>query len=272
MSKRMNSKFRICLAYVRNEYYNLCVYRSAFWMRMAYTCLMMHTVGYVWKALYASGLGTMEVGINQVITYAVLGVALDSIMNPAFGPQVYIAEQVRKGTIEIDILRPIDLQFQMFAKNIGSIVVRLCIYVVPSLVIAHHLFGLLIPGLINMSAFALSLMLAILVNFLLNFLLGLFSMMTMNIRNIIWGYNATHRFFSGQMVPLWLFPGLLGIVGKCLPFQCVYAIPMSIYISDYRDISLLSTLGVQSLWVVGLLILSRLLMKRVFTNLMIQGG
>ena len=106
----------------------------------------------------------------------------------------------------------------------------------------------------------------------MNFILGLLSMITMNIKNINWGYNAVLRFFSGQMVPLWIFPGILGTVSGILPFRCIYAIPMSIYIGNDAGVDMLRVLGVQFVWILLLWIVSRLLMKRVFARVMIQGG
>ena len=259
-------------AFIRNEFFNATVYRTVFWLRLVYTFLMMYSVGYVWRALYATGTGRMDWTLPQMITYAVMGVALESIMLPYYGPQSYIMEQVRKGTIEMDIMKPLDFQFYMFAKNIGSLLVRLGLLVVPSLIVAYFMFGLQLPCTGILLAFTLSLILAILVSFLLNYMLGLLSMVTMNIRNIFWGYNAMLRFFSGQSVPLWLFPGSLEIISTMLPFRCIYSIPMSIYIDSYQGAALWGQLGRQALWCAILFICSRLMTKRVLTKLMIQGG
>ncbi len=272
MNKNKGFIIRTGKAFIRTEFYDLSIYRASFWFRQLYTFLMMYSVGYVWKALYASSSSVMSVGLSDTITYAVLGVALESIMHPSNGPQMYMMEQVRRGSIEMDIIKPIDFQFYMLCKNMGQIIVKLLFLVIPSLVVAHFLFELAIPSLGLFLVFLLSLFLGILVSFLLNFILGLMSMITMNIRNINWGYNATLRFFSGQMVPLWLFPGLLSIFSNILPFRCIYAIPMSIYIGNYNGFSLLSVMNVQLLWVCILFICTRFLMNNIFRKLLIQGG
>ena len=80
------------------------------------------------------------------------------------------------------------------------------------------------------------------------------------------------RFFSGQMVPLWIFPGMLGIISDFLPFRCIYAIPMSIYIGNYAGMDMLVALAVQFTWIFVLWLTSHLLMKQVFARVMIQGG
>jgi ABC-2 type transport system permease protein len=232
----------------------------------------MYSVGYVWRALYAANPSVAGVPIPQMISYAVLGVALEAILHSRNGPQIYIMEQVRKGTIEMDIMKPIDFQFYMFAKNMGSIAVRFLFLVLPSLIAAFFLFSLELPDLPAFFGFLCSLTCSVIVSFFLNFILGLLSMVTMNIRNINWGYNALLRFFSGQMVPLWIFPSVLGVISDFLPFRCIYAIPMSIYIGNYVGVDMLGALVVQFIWIFILWLTSRLLMKRVFARVMIQGG
>lgn len=263
---------RTGVAFLRNEFYNMSIYRVSFWLNLIYTFLMMYSVGYVWRALYAANPSVTGVPLPQMISYAVLGVALEAILHPRNGPQRYIMEQVRKGTIEMDIMKPIDFQFYMFAKNIGGIAVRFLFLVLPSLIAAFFLFSLELPGLPAFFGFLCSLICSVIVSFFMNFILGLLSMVTMNIRNINWGYNALLRFFSGQMVPLWIFPSVLGVISDFLPFRCIYAIPMSIYIGNYAGMDMLGALTVQFTWIFVLWLTSRLLMKRAFTRVMIQGG
>ncbi len=259
-------------AFFRNEFYNVSAYKASFWMRMVYNMLMMYSVGYVWRALYASGAGNASVPLPLMITYAVLGIVLESVMHPGNGPQTYMAGQVRSGAIEMDILKPMDFQFQMLAKNMSSMLVRVGILVAPSLVLAGFLFGLQRPTALGLTGCVISLCLGMGVGFMLNFMLGLTGMLTMHIRNINWGYNATVRFFSGQMVPLWIFPGALSAAADLLPFRCLYAIPMTIYIGEAAGTDMLALLGIQVAWLAVLFVCSRLLMRHVCEKLMIQGG
>ena len=161
-------------------------------------------------------------------------------------------------------------RFLAFTQNLKRS--RFLFLVLPSLIVAFFLFSLKLPDLSALFGFLCSLVFSIIVSFFLNFILGLLSMITMNIRNINWGYNALLRFFSGQMVSLWIFPSALGVISDFLPFRCIYAIPMSIYIGNYAGIDMLRELGVQFTWILVLGLLSRLLMKRVFARVMIQGG
>jgi len=259
-------------AFLKNEFYNLSIYKTSFWFNFVFTFLMMYTVGYVWRALYATNPNVSDVPLPQMITYAVLGIALEAVLHPHNGPQIYMMEQVRKGAIELDILKPIDFQFYMFSKTMGVMFVRLVFLVLPSLVIAHFLFSFQIAKIVQMLLFLISLLLSFCISFLLNFFIGLISMVTMNIKNIYFGYNALLRFFAGQMIPLWLYPSGIKYLSDILPFRGIYAIPMSIYVGDVGAFGVIGDLLFQFSWIVILLVATRLYMKYVFKRLMIQGG
>ena len=40
---------RTGMAFLRNEFYNMSIYRVSFWLNFIYTFLMMYSVGYVWR-------------------------------------------------------------------------------------------------------------------------------------------------------------------------------------------------------------------------------
>lgn len=272
MKKMKSNKLKICIAFLRSEFCDLSIYRISFWFNLVYTFLMMYSVGYVWRTLYAANSKVAIVELSEMISYAVLGVALEIVMHPANGPQNYIMEQVRNGTIELDILKPIDFQFYMFVKNMGRILVRFTFLVFPSLVIAYFFFSLKLPSVIQLIGFIISLLFSLIVSFLLNFIIGILSMVTMNIRNISWGYNALLRFFSGQMVPLWIFPSILKKIGNALPFKCIYSIPISIYISNYKGAEVLGALKSQCFWIIFLIVCSRVFLYKILNKLVVQGG
>ena len=263
--------FKAGLAFARAEFYNAGIYRMNYWLSFVYTFLMMYSVGHVWRVLYDANPERLVIGLQEMTTYAVLGIALIAIMHRE-GPQFYIMEQVRTGRIELDILKPMDFMFYMMCKTIGSGLTRMLGMVLPSLVVAYFLFGFTLPSLVNGAVFLVSVVLAFMVVFMLKFIMGLVSMVTMNIRNIMFAYNAIQNFFGGMMVPLWLFPGALGTASLILPFRSIYYIPISIYIGRYEGAELLAALGLQLFWIFALGLLARLLMRFVYRRMMIQGG
>jgi ABC-2 type transport system permease protein len=122
------------------------------------------------------------------------------------------------------------------------------------------------------SLFVVALLLGSLANFHLDFLLGTISTLTLDIHSIDWAFQATSRFFSGQFVPLWLFPGVLGILAHILPFRSIFSTPLSIYAGVLKEDAMIQALGFQLLWLIILLMLSRWLWGRVQMRIVSQGG
>jgi ABC-2 type transport system permease protein len=74
------------------------------------------------------------------------------------------------------------------------------------------------------------------------------------------------------MVPLWLFPGLIGALAEALPFKSIFYIPMSIYIGRFAGAAVVTAIGFQLLWLGLLILFSRWVWSRVHARLVIQGG
>ena len=258
-------------AFTRQAFHNSAVYRFEFWMRLFWVYMVMYTIYWVWKTLYTQTPGAFGVSLQQMVTYGILGMALDIFLD--VGPEWYIATQVRTGAIDTDLMKPLDFHFHMLARSAGEMLFSLGILALPSYVIGYYLFDLRLPGdAVTGLLFAASLIFSFFVFFHISFLLGALSVVTLDIRSIAWAYYSVVTFFSGQIVPLWLFPDLLRRISELLPFQAVFYIPMSIYIKTLSGREAFQALGIQAFWAIGLLLFSRWAWSRVHARLTVQGG
>ncbi len=264
---------RIFWSFARQAFHNAAIYRFDYWLQLISVFLMMYSVHWIWTSLYSQHPAAFGVNVAQMVTYGILGMALEAIFNPGQGPQMYIATQLKTGGIDTDLAKPLDFHLHMLARNFGEILFRFGTLVLPSALIGGAFLGLQFPASpVAAGLFAVSLLLGYLVLFALNFLLGMLAVVTLDIRSISWAYNSLVRFFSGQMVPLWLFPGFLGALANVLPFRSIYAIPISIYIGKLNGSAALEALIFQSVWVIALFIVGRLAWNGVHTRLVVQGG
>ncbi|WP_342481777.1 ABC-2 family transporter protein [Paenibacillus sp. FSL L8-0340] len=264
---------RIFWSFSRQAFHNTAIYRFDFWLQLVTVWFMSYSVYWIWNSLYAQNPSSFEVSLEQMVTYGILGMAFETIFAPGKGPQTYIASQVQTGLIHSDLMKPIDFQVHMLARNFGETFFRFCALVIPSLVISYVFFDLSIPKHIStIVLFTISIVFGYLVLFSLNFLIGLLAIITLDIRSIGWAYNALLRFFSGQMVPLWLFPGVLVGVAEFLPFKSIYYTPLSIYIEKLSGISALKAIMFQLIWIIILFFIGRLIWNRIHLRLTVQGG
>jgi ABC-2 type transport system permease protein len=262
---------KILWSFTRQAFQFVAAYRFNFFAEIFLVLLRMYGIYWVWKILYTQRPGAFGVDLQQMITYGVMGMALEIFMWSR--PQMYMARQVKSGAIDTDLMKPLDFHFHMLARSVGETLVGLTVLAFPALAIAHFILGAnLPPDAWTGVLFLISLGLGYLVLFHLNFLLGSLAIVTLDIRHISWAYYSVVRFFGGQMIPLWLFPPFLAWLAGVLPFQSTYFIPMSIYIGNLTGIEAIQAIGSQLVWVIVLILLSRLLWNLAHGRLVVQGG
>lgn len=262
---------KVTLSFIRQAFNVTTIYRLPFWLQIFANFMAMYGMHFLWSTLYARNPASVGVSRESLITYAVLSMALDSIMWAS--PERYMAMTVRSGTIDVELMKPIDFQFQIFARHLGLFGANFTFFVLPATLLGFWFLDLQAP--VSMQAgmmFAVSMLFAYLIVFGIGFLLGLLSMATMNIEGIRWAYSAVIMFFAGKVVPLWLMPEAVRRLAEALPFQGINYIPVAIYAGQLTGDGAWRGLVLQALWAVALLGLGRLGWTRMHTRLVVQGG
>lgn len=261
---------KIFWSFIRQAFQFASAYRFNFFMEIFMTFLRMYGIYWVWKVLYTQKPGAFGVDMRQMVTYGVLGMALEIFVWSR--PQWYMANQVKSGAIDTDLMKPLDFHVHMLARSVGETVVGAAL-AIPALIVAFVFLDVSLPPDAGTAVvFFISLALGFLVLFHLNFLLGSLAVLTLDIRHISWAYFSVVRFFGGQMVPLWLFPPFVLAIANVLPFQSTFFIPMSIYIGRIAGADVFRAIGFQVAWMVGLVLFSRLLWSWAHRRLVVQGG
>lgn len=263
---------KIFWAFARQSFQTTMIYRFDFWLRVSTVLLLMYSIRWVWTALYAQRPGVFGVSLEQMVTYGVLSMAVENLFY-SFGVHYYISRQVRSGAIDGDLLKPLDFHVHMLARSMGEMLFRLFIMIIPAILCGYLFFGLR-PPVTTLAGFlfAVTLLIGYLISFHLGFLLGTLSLVTLEIHSIDWAFDALMRFFSGQFVPLWLFPGVLGTLATLLPFGSLLATPLSIYTGVLSGVAILPAIGLQLFWLTVLAWFSRWLWGRIQARIVSQGG
>lgn len=258
-------------AFARQHFHATAMYRFDFLLWSTSILILMYGIRWVWITLYTQRPGAFGVSLQQMVTYGMLSMAIENLFYT--GPQYYMAQQVRSGAIDVDLLKPLDFHFHMLARSTGETLFRIIVMVLPAMLVGYFLFDLQLPATSQTAfLFVVALALGYLVNFHLDFLLGSIALVTLEVHSIDWAFHATSRFFSGQLVPLWLFPGVLGLLADILPFRSIFATPLSIYTGVLSSGAITQAIGFQLLWLIILLIVSRWLWERVQARIVSQGG
>jgi ABC-2 type transport system permease protein len=263
---------KVIYAFIRTAFHNAFIYRLDFWVRLISIFIMMYASYSLWSILYQQTPDAFGMDLETMTTYGVLGMLLISFMDVASDVSYYIGEQVRLGTLELDLMKPIDFIFHMFYRNLGDFVLLLVTNGLPGLLFAYIFLDFNPPVSLQAGlAFILSLFLGYVVFFGISFLVGMLSIVTLDIRSYSWVFWSVVMFASGQLVPIWMFPPALAAIVTALPFKDIYFAPMSIYVGAQQE-SLAAILLSQVAWAVGLLLASWLVWMRVQRRIQVQGG
>ncbi|HEY0737368.1 MAG TPA: ABC-2 family transporter protein [Herpetosiphonaceae bacterium] len=258
--------------FIRTAFRNTTIYRLNFWISLISTFLMMYGSYSLWTILYQQSPNAFGLDLQRMTTYGVLGMILLPIMDNAMRTQYHIAQQVRTGMLELDMLKPLDFIFHMLSRNLGDFCVLLMTRGVPAFLFAYLFLNFSLPqsGLAA-CAFLISILLGYLVFFSTSFLMGMLAIVFLDIRSWGWAFSGLVRGASGQLVPLWMYPPALGAFFGLLPFKGIYFIPMALYIGAYEG-GTAQALGFQLVWLLALLVAAQITWSRVQGRITVQGG
>lgn len=267
---------RTFLAFFKAQQRLAGLYRVDFLLKLLYGMVAMYGVRSLWVVLYAQDPAMVGRPLPSMITYAMLAVALDIIFYPSAldcAPQNYIAEQVRTGRIDTDLLRPMDLQSQLLARNGGTAIFNTLCLVLPAWLLGVLLLGMeLPPDIFCGASFLISVILSFFILFSLNFLLGMVCFATVNIGQITMAYSGVITILSGKLIPNWLYPEWMQMIIRFLPFRCIFETPLNIYTAAVRGRQILEGMLLQVIWAAVLFGIGHLLWKRMHRYLTVQGG
>lgn len=233
--------------------------------------IIMIATAFFWKALFKSADSMGGVTVDTMLTYTVVSSMVSVLLTT--NVEWRITDSIRKGTIAIDMMRPVNIFKVFFAENLGGVTALFFQNLLPIFIIGSLIIKLPVPNSTkDAMLFLVSLILAFLINWFLAVIFGMWAFKIIEMSALIQVKKHLIRLLSGSIIPLWFFPEGLRSVLECLPFPYIYQMPISIYVGQYTMDSLQKGLLLQVLWVIILWVLKTYLEKRVTKFVMIQGG
>ena len=127
-------------------------------------------------------------------------------------------------------------------------------------------------NLASILIFLISIILGCLINIYYSYIFGLLSFKFYNIWGISQIARAIIMLVSGAMIPLTFFPEIIQKLFNFLPFSSIIYTPAMIYLNKLSYAQIAKSLGLQLIWVVILMVLSKIMWNKVIDKLTIQGG
>ncbi|MER6999879.1 ABC-2 family transporter protein [Streptomyces sp. NPDC000410] len=212
--------------------------------------------------------------LSQALTYVWLGQALlmtCAMMGGGFEDE--LAERIRSGDVAIDLYRPVDLQLWWLAGDLGRAAFHLLGRGVVPMLVGALAFDLALPSdALTWAAALLAVALGCVVSFAIRYLVTLSTFWLLDGAGVAHLSMLAALFFSGQLLPLTLFPGLLGELALMLPWSSLLQVPADVLLGKHTGWELLEAYAFQAGWAVVLLGAGRVLQSAATRRVVVQGG
>ncbi|HEY2493748.1 MAG TPA: ABC-2 family transporter protein [Paenibacillus sp.] len=245
-------------------------YRSEVWLRIFGNISIVFIQISIWSALL--GTGTLNgINIEAMITYSLINASVSMIL---MNKVIYVVDdKLKTGNIISDLLKPISYPLLLFYDELGNVVFQIMFTVVPTIFIAWLLFGFSVPTEpYTIVAFAISLLLALIISFLMGYLIALVSFWFLTTFALDWMVTALITVFSGSFLPLWFFSAEWKFIADILPFQFLGFVPAAIYMGKIDASEIIWMIMKGSVWILLLWLATQFLWGRAVKRLVVQGG
>lgn len=261
------------LALAKSAFLEASAYRVFFIFSIIGNLIYTIVVYFLWKAIYANSDSGVINGMTfeQTFVYLSLAGAISIIINSFI--EWTMSREIKTGNITRYFTRPLDFQFQIYAKSFGDVISNFIIIFIPSFIIAYIFTSGGIELGSNILFFLVSFILAATISITIDFLIGLIALYTESVWGISIMKESIVLILAGGVIPIAFFPDNLRHIVEFLPFQAIYNLPMQILtnksftIADYGQ-----SLLVQLFWAIALLIFSRICYKQAIKAVVINGG
>lgn len=234
----MTSKLRKYFPFFKANMMSVLSYRFNIVVWIIVTALEVMASLFLWIAVYKSSLEPVINGftMKEMITYMVFA-NIFSFTTFASGTMESVTDDVKEGTIAMQITKPISYQIRFMFTTLGGLFIQIFLFGFPMYIIAYVVFYCIgfvsitsiYQLLISIIIFLLLIVISCLTNEAISFFTGVLTFYT----NAAFGLNQMQQiviaFLSGTAIPISFFPGdIFKKIVNFLPFAGMVQNPVLI--------------------------------------------
>lgn len=225
----------------------------------------------IFTAFYRSSSAVQPLSREQIVTYLWLTQAMLLMLPWSIDPE--IRAMVRDGAVAYELLRPTDLYWFWFSRNMAARTAPVLLRATPMFIVAGAFLGLQAPASwAALGAWGLATLGAVVLGCAMINLMCISLMWTLSGDGIARLIGAMAMVFSGSIVPLPFLPDWARHVVEWLPFRGLMDVPFRLYVGSYDPAQVWGLLIHQAAWTLGLVFLGRWALSRGLRRLVVQGG
>jgi ABC-2 type transport system permease protein len=255
---------------------NTLVYRINFLFRAAFGLIPLAGTLFIWRAIYggkAEGSVVNGYTLAQMISYYLIVTVVDAVTAVA-EDDWHIAADIKDGAVSQFLLKPIDYLAYRLCLYASGRAIYTTVALIPVLLFAVYLREYVVfpPDLVAGAAFALSLLLAGILQFFIAYTVALLAFWVLDVSTFIFIQFAFEYIASGHLFPLDILPPALYKLILLTPYPYLLYFPVGVYLGRIRGAELERGLLVQLAWVVIAFLGARLLWARGLHKYTAVGG
>lgn len=266
-----SSSFRKYLFICKTRIIRSFTYRFDVFGNILMQTIVMVTTAFFWKALFQDETFRNGITADHMMTYTIMSSVLSVLFTT--GVERRIQESVEKGSIAIDLMRPVNVFGMFFAEDLGNLIALLFQNLLPILLLGSLLIK--VPTIVSVSAipmFAVSVILSMAINWLTAAIFGMWAFTAISMDALFQVKKHLIRLLSGSIIPIWFFPKWLAGILNALPFVYIYQLPLDIYIGSASNEEIQGRMLIQLIWVLILAAPFYLFSKKSLKKVLVQGG
>ncbi len=250
-------------------------YRAAAWAGVSTQFFWGMMLLMIYRAFYDNAATEPPLSGSQLATYVWLGQAF-LYMTCLWIVDRDIVQLISSGDIAYELSRPVNLYVLWFAKILSGRATGTFLRCIPILLACFLLpngFRAHLP--VSVSAFCLfcvSLVLGVLILVSLLLLLYSIGFYTINVDGFVSIFVIVAGLFSGEVVPIALFPTQLQKIAYFLPFPYLHDLAYRIYCGSVGLQDGLKGIAVQWVWLIAFVVCGYALLQRGIRRTVAQGG
>ena len=233
--------------------------------------------GFMQIALFKAFLsqGSSDFTVSQMMSYIWLQQIFFALFKYWDVCKEEISSKITNGDIAYQLIRPMSLYnywYQtVFSKSLGQVLIRGIPLVIITILIPS--IGLSLPASpLNFLLFIVSAAIGAFLVTAITMIGYIMTLYTLSPSGVFSFLVAIATFFAGQVVPIPMLPEFMQKIFNFFPFRYVSDLPFRIYIGNISGVDALIQILIQLAWLVGIVLISKLIMKRKINKLVVQGG
>lgn len=229
----------------------------------------------IYLAFYESNTNISPMPLRELISYTWLVQSFLSIVY-LWSLDKELISSIKDGNVAYELCKPQDLYYMWLSRILGDRVARVIlrapfVLIVTSLLPLPYKLDLSIK-FINLLIFLIALILSTILASVLILLFHIICMYTLDEKGIVNMFMVISAILSGMSIPIPFFPKYLQNISNILPFRYITDFPFRFYVGNIPLNEGIISVGVQIIWILILILIGRLLLKKILKKVVIQGG